>query len=431
MPNFVDDMLPLDYPKEQTRIVFPGREAFSLPAGSWNNVCQALVDLRGKVLATVGGTGPVAFVDLAQTSIRSARAVNQSPSSTTKVGITNFGSVAPGGGTVGATADYATISGGQDNSATADYSTVVGGLDNVASGQGAIAGGDGCIASAEDAVALGDGATASGQYGSLAVGNGVTASGESSVAFGDGCTVSGDQGSIACGDGCVTSGHEGACSFGSGSVASGESAFAAGSSIASALCATAFCSSIANGRAAFSEGYSVAHGEASHAEGASTATGDYSHAAGSGAHALRRGQSAMSSNGGTNLGDNQTSNMTFDGAGSSAFELLASLVTFSCEDNKAYHFKVWAIVTGTQAGPVRKSKAFEFGFVAVRVAGTTTIVANGAEEDSYGEAATDTWTLVPSIGAGPDRLVLTFDPGAGPASDVKAVAKVSFTEVAF
>jgi hypothetical protein len=98
------------------------------------------------------------------------------------------------------------------------------------------------------------------------------------------------------------------------------------------------------------------------------------------------------------------------------------------ENNRAYAFKVTAVVGGVQTGPVRKSRSIEIKFNARRDAGLSTITASGTSE-AYGDAATATWTLVSTVGAAPDRIVLTFNTGAGAISACNVVAKVEFTEV--
>jgi hypothetical protein len=50
MPNFVDDLTSLDYPKVSTRLTEPGKETSTLRATDWNTLCQAAVDLRSAVL---------------------------------------------------------------------------------------------------------------------------------------------------------------------------------------------------------------------------------------------------------------------------------------------------------------------------------------------------------------------------------------------
>ncbi len=58
MPNFVDDMTALDFPKVKLR-------ESSVPVANkirdedWNRLCQAAIDLRGKVIAGGGLFGPV------------------------------------------------------------------------------------------------------------------------------------------------------------------------------------------------------------------------------------------------------------------------------------------------------------------------------------------------------------------------------------
>lgn len=58
MPNFVDDDTDLDFPKVDRRPKPPSvPDNKWIPAGSWNDVCQAAYDLRDAVQALQGGGG--------------------------------------------------------------------------------------------------------------------------------------------------------------------------------------------------------------------------------------------------------------------------------------------------------------------------------------------------------------------------------------
>lgn len=96
------------------------------------------------------------------------------------------------------------------------------------------------------------------------------------------------------------------------------------------------------------------------------------------------------------------------------------------QNDKAYTIVVSAVARGSVSGsPCMQS--FRQTFAARREAGTSVIAASGVLEQ-LGDAASSSWTLVASIGAGPDRFRLVFNTGAT-TSAVNVVAKVEMTEV--
>lgn len=50
MPNFVDDLTTLNYPKEALRAAPAGSVSKYLRAADWNTLCQAIIDTRGAVI---------------------------------------------------------------------------------------------------------------------------------------------------------------------------------------------------------------------------------------------------------------------------------------------------------------------------------------------------------------------------------------------
>lgn len=180
---------------------------------------------------------------------------------------------------------------------------------------------------------------------------------------------------------------------------------------------------------------SNAIGIAAHAEGYFTvANGDYSHACGANSYARRESQWSHASGGVT--GDGVSTHLlvlrgTTPGAGvgeSVELQFGTVLTQLTLTDNHAYAFKVTAVIGANQTGPVRVSRTIEIKFNARRAAGVTIITATGVG-DAYGDAATATWTLVATVGVAPDRIVLTFNTGAGLASASTIIARVEFTEV--
>ena len=347
-----------------------------------------------------GGTQAVVFDDavpVAQVNIRSDRATNQSPIDNTKVGITNLGNETGSG--LGVTGAYATNGGGDGNVVSGDYATVPGGAGNVASGDGSFAAGLGATASGEAATALGY-ATASGE-GSLASGAS-TASGQYAVALGNGCTASGSGGQVAMGNGCQASGSDGAIALGNGCTASGEASIAIG-----AGCTASAIGALATG-------------------GPTLASRAFQHAHASGGATQGAYQTSLLVLRGQTVGGaaNQAVELKF---GSSFFAGTEQLIL---EDNKAYAIEVTAVAGGVQGGVTRVARTIKQSFVARKAAGVTVIAASGAGE-AFGDAATATWTIVPTVGTVPDRIALTFNTGAGTASACSVTARVEFTEVSF
>lgn len=371
-------------------------------------------------------------------NIRSNRASNQSPVDNTKAQITNLGSqdhVIDGAAT-GATGIGSTIGGGDDNTTSGDYSTVPGGAGNQATGtyshasgfksrattpyaycegrqgfshgtngshvegwlceasgnDGPHAGGSGSLASGNTAFAQGDGCTASGNA-SAALCSGTTASGLASMAINDGCTAAGDA-SFAQGASNVTAGYS-ACALNS-----------------------SFCSA----------DYALAHGwtgsairktQHAHASGRFFANGDAQTSV-----LVMRGHTPGAA-------INENTELLYSGRGLNSGSPNYGTDQLILEDGKGYAFKITLSAGGTQiGGTVRVSRSIELTFNARRDTGVTTITATGANT-GYGDAATATWTLTPTVGAAPDRIVLTFDTGAGLASLCHVAGRVEFTEVAY
>lgn len=324
----------------------------------------------GVATVTIAGGGGSAAVIFdgggADENLRSTRATEQSPIDNTKSGIVNLASAT---GTfrvsVGATGTVSTISGGDDNDATGDYSTVIGGQANQATDLCSIVGGQDCISSARCSVALGEAVQATAE-GAFAVGGGAIASGSGSFAQGSG-TAAG-QGSVCLSD-------------------------------------------------------------------ALLATGTDSMATGLGGQALRDTQKthAAGSFNASNADDAQTSLLVLRGqtpgaAPGESIELAYGLndtTVLSLEDDKCYTFDVSVIVGGVVSA-AEVSRSFKLSFNARRIAGASTITAQTATE-TFGDASTASWTFIASIGAAPDRIVLTFTTGAT-TSLAFCVAKVSFTE---
>jgi hypothetical protein len=355
-------------------------------------------------------------------NIRSDRAANQSPIDNTQAQITNFGSQ---DGTVdpaatGATGNAATISGGNDNTSSGLGSTVLGGMGNVASGDYATAGSYLNVASGTAAFAIGASTQATNDV-AFAAGDLTLANGLRATAFGFGTSA------------------QGLDAFAQGNTTDAQGDYSHAEGLTTVTQAAALAS--------HAEGISTETvGEGSHAEGNGTrAVGNYSHAEGFKAQALRDTQSAYASGsslvpfGGTEYSpySPQTSVLVLRGitdglAANESVELIYGDSTpgIELEDSTVYNFKITAVVGGTQAGPTYGSRSFELAFTARRMAGTTTIVATGPS-NNYGDAASATWTLTATVGAAPDRIVLTFDTGAGASSACYATARVEFVEYRF
>jgi hypothetical protein len=373
-----------------------------------------------------GGAQAVVFDDAvpaAQMNIRSARALNQSPIDNTKAGITNLGSSTVV--TAGATGAYATIGGGDGNVVAGDYATVPGGANCVASGRRSFAAGYTATATGDAAAALGDNCFAIGDH-AVALGYGSVARGTAAAALGIICVADGPE-SIALGNGCqVTSTGDNAAALGANCIASGRAAIALGH----------ICQATGQCAAALGHGC-VASGEDAVALGTGTyATADRSFATGVNSVASRAGQHAYASSPAFPPGVRQTSVLVMNAAtpGLAINETDALKVgtdlTLTLEDDKAYAIEVTAVVGGVQGGGSRVARTISLSFVARRAAGVTAIAASGVGE-AFGDATTSTWTIVPTVGAAPDRIVLEFGTGAGIASACTLAARVEFTEVLF
>lgn len=372
-------------------------------------------------------------------NIRSARAANQSPIDNTKGEITNFGSqdhlVNPAA--TGATANGATIGGGNDNTASSDFSTVVGGQGNTASGFTSVSGGDRTTASGTGAVALGLSTNASGDY-SMAVGNGTSATANYANAEGSLTTASG-QYSHAEGSQTTASGlyshAEGSLTIAQGdySHAEGSQTQATGlySHAGGSVSVAAGDNSLAHGDTATANGYaSAAIGESC------TATGEGSTALGAQSNALRSMQVSHAAGRFTANGDAQSSWVEMRGSTPGAapgeavelkFGFSPPSQTLQLEDGKGYTIEVSAVAKDTVAGG-KGVQSWVQRYSVRRAAGLTVIAAAGAV-DQFGDAASATWTLAASVGAAPDRFVLTFTT-TGAQAAARCVAKVQFVEVA-
>ena len=338
-------------------------------------------------------------VPAARVNIRSDRASNQSPIDNTKLGITDLGSkdstVDPAA--TGATADYSTIGGGNDASATARGATVTGG--------------EGCKATATWATAWGFKAVASGS-GASARGGSTLASGVASDAGGNQCVASADY-ADASGSFCTGSGIA-AFTRGQSCTASGPMSVAIGDT-----CTATNNEAVAIGRQC-------------------SATAVSAWARGILASAIR-GQDAIAfgSYDGVTAGQAQTSGLVYRGttpgaAPAEAVELLSGIglvQTLLLEDGKSYTFVLTVTAGAVQAGPTRVSRGFVVRFNARRDAGLSVITAIGVG-DSFGDAATADWTVVPTVGVAPDRIVLTFTTGAI-TSAANCVARVEMTETTY
>lgn len=193
----------------------------------------------------------------------------------------------------------------------------------------------------------------------------------------------------------------------------------------------------ASGPAAHAEGSSTqASGGVSHAEGFGTqAIGNTSHAQGYQSQALRETQDALASGSFSTVGDAQTSRLILRGStpglvANESVELKYGAFgneVFELENGKTYAVKVVAACGGVQ-GLNTVTLALELSFNVWRGGGLS-IIEGSPITASYGNAGGATWTLAASIGAAPDRVVLTFSTGAGTPTVVNVAAKVEFTEV--
>ena len=124
-------------------------------------------------------------------------------------------------------------------------------------------------------------------------------------------------------------------------------------------------------------------------------------------------------------------NLTGSTPGSATNEAVELTPAFSCVDGSGYIVEVECFAGGVQGGS-RRAKAFKRRYLLRRDSGVTTLACTGAQDDLDDSAGgTTTWTLVATIGVTPDRLVLTFNTGAGTASHCKVQASVLITAVAY
>ena len=301
--------------------------------------------------------------------------------------------------------------------------------------------GTGNLAAGNQAIAAGNGSSASGDQ-SVAIGNHATASGAQSVAIGDGPTSAGSN-SVAIGDGSSTTAvATDAVAMGNGSIARGPSCVAMGDGCAAGTDGTTFgavaigegAEADATGGCALNEGFAT--GQYALATNNARADGKFSSAAGDHSVAIREAQSAHASGRFAVDGDAQSSFLEMRGstpgaAPAETVELMfgdAADQTLQLEDNKAYTIIVDAVVSGeTEVG--LRMQSFVQRYAVRRVAGVSTIAGVGSN-DQFGDSdATSTqWTLTASIGAAPDRFVLTVATGATTAA-VRGVAKVKLVEV--
>lgn len=328
------------------------------------------------------------------------------------------------------------ILGGTSNYVGGNNGAVLGGSDNQATGDNAAAEGSSTIAEGFASHAEGSDTHASGDY-SHSEGQGTQAQGTASHAEGETTTASATS-SHAEGNGSQAT-ELYAHAEGNSTVASGNASHAEGFSC-QATAASAHAegeSSDAGGHASHAEGLSTtASAEGAHSEGSSTtASGTASHAQGIGAQATRTGQDAHACGMFSTLGDAQVGSIVLRGSTpgigvSESVELLyGSSEQLILENGKTYTFRVVAVAGGSQAGPVRKSRGFELSFNVRRDAGLSVITGSGVG-GSYGDAATADWAMVASVGAAPDRIVITFTTGAI-ATLAKVVANVEFAEAAY
>lgn len=169
--------------------------------------------------------------------------------------------------------------------------------------------------------------------------------------------------------------------------------------------------------------------------GGNAATGDYAIAEGLLGKASREGQRGFASGafsgvpgqanagevvlrGTTILAANQTTVLMFGAAADQEIIL---------ENGKAYAFDVRCIVYGVQGG-VGFSRTLKIAFTAFKTGGVTTIDGTGAGE-SFGNANGSTFSLTPTVGVAPDRVVLTFATGTENVMKTRIAAWARWTEV--
>ncbi len=436
---------------------------------------------------------PVVFDDIPTTyaNIKANRSVEPSINDQTKTGITNFGSLSTASGdysTIGgglqnvASAEGATVPGGEFNEAS--------GVASFASGFGSFAVGEGSMANnvsecdgdygatfnygftdtgTEASNAFNDGFIDPDTYGSNASNGGAIADNcdychaEGANSFIDSNTsASHSEGrNTYIGqnvDGSHVEGRSATCEADYSHV-EGESCQVGLNSFASHA-EGGGCSVGASAPNGHAEGTATdANGYYSHAQnGASLASGEGSHSEGDGGWALAnwsraQGSSSKSSRetqmahgggysggfgGGVGAAVAQNSWLVWRGqtagVGINESTLLrygvssGGFTNMFLEDLRAYNFTLTAVINGKQAGPVYVTRTIKKQFCMRRIAGVATLVASGADV-VYGDAATATWTLTAAAVAG--GLELTFDTGAGTASQCYVSTQVEFQEVRF
>lgn len=305
------------------------------------------------------------------------------------------------------------------------------GNDSLAIGSGSQSGGTGSFAqgnsftAANFACALNE-SSANG-IGSLASG-GSTANGQWDVALGNGCVATGaGLGAFAVGNGCGALANS-AFALGNGSSARADSSGAVNEGFVTAGATAAFSANVSLVEAA---------GVQAAAFNTSAAAATNAFAIGESARAIRESQFARASGRTSANGDKQTSVIDISGTtpGSVANESVelhygaANNQVFSGENGKAYQCTVSLVAGGVQAGPTRVSRSIIIKFNFRRDAGVSTITATGVGE-GYGDASTNDWTLVATVGVAPDRIVVTFTTGAT-ASKCTVNGELTFTEVAY
>jgi len=318
-------------------------------------------------------------------NIRGNQLATRSPIDNTKARIVNLSSKTGtvNAGATGATANGATIGGGDDNSATGTNSCVPGGQGGTASGFGALACGSLCLASGTVAIAGGNQCTASADY-AVALGSQNLSSAPQACTIGAGCTSSG-AGAFALGQACSAQ-ADNAFAMGLSCVSSAVNAHSRGllakaSRVQDTFAAGAF------------DDVTAGQAQTTHLVYRGTTPGA----------AATESVVLLSSTGGTQIGP-------------------------VLEDSKAYAFVITCVIGGTQAGPTQISQTIIIKFTAQRIAGTSVITGSGVGEQ-FGSVGGATWTLAPTVGAGPDRLILTFTTGLV-ATACKVVARIEMTEVA-
>lgn len=351
----------------------------------------------------------------------------------------------PGGGGGGATPGFVLDANGlggveQNNgggNAGTGANSMAGGLGSSATGAQSIAIGDSCVASGDDSVALGSSsaeaafATALGssnaleQYATASGNSNVAATSTYGTALGNSNVRAASQYATALGNADVTGNY--ATGVGGG-IAQGEASFAAGWGEAHA-------------EGAVGMGISVANGTYSTALGSTTADGDYSTSMGVRSSAPRESQLTHASGRFAAEGDAQWSQLELrgatDGVGANeSIELAygdnpAGFPTgIVLDDGHAYNVSIQAVAYGFEASTpaVFLTQSWRCMFSVRKESGVTTIAQAGTPEQ-IGDAGASGWTLTASVGAAPDRFVLTFETGAGTVAKVRCVAKVEFVEV--